>query len=526
MKESGINYFFNILGLETGDFQIFYTFEEGTGATINSISGGQNIYTGTLNAMNNFWSKPGSGFFSGNLIQISNASGLNYPAFTHVFIYEQIETGQQILFDSLQNTSGYRIGITPTNKIYFETYNNNPICAASYNNLSSKNLIYVNYTTNNLSIGYYNFNSQLFESETFNYNFNFQSSNQYYLGNGFTGYMDYYLYFSNYYNDNILNSLASGFYNVKTGIGYNVETFYSTGITGYTMVNNIQTGITGYSILPSGFDGVGDFTGLFPMNNIVTTLTGIIQTGLIQSGITGLITINNTGSLTDLLQTFTGYVSSFGMDDIVSMRIIPTNYIVKNSVSYTPFDNNYNINLQNFYSGYLINSNLTDNNIILYINGLAQNNSGWMIDGSGNMIISGLIFSPSVFIDIKNGDRNTGDLINYSGQQIFLNGLNLISGYDYITNGVSIIITGNNTGISGLIFDEPIVLNYNTGNSSIIYTGNKFSRNTSLVFFNGLRQLNKYDYIEDSKFDLINQNNYNENNLFTIYNNDNLYWDQ
>ena len=84
-----------------------------------------------------------------------------------------------------------------TNKIYFETLNDEPIIATSYNNIGTKNLISISYTTNHVVFGYYNFNSQLFETESFSYNFgNVISNNNIILGKSYTGYMDYYLYFN------------------------------------------------------------------------------------------------------------------------------------------------------------------------------------------------------------------------------------------------------------------------------------------------------------------------------------------
>ena len=524
MKGSGINYFFDELGLNIEDFKIFYTFEDGVGQNVSSISSGNNIYTGYLNNINDFWIIPGSGFFSGNNIEILNGSGLNSFNFTHLISYEKNNTGGCVLIDCSNNsTSGYKIGITDSNKIYFETYNNQKIIGANYNNISSKNLISIAYTTNHLEIGYYNFNSKLFEIENFDYNFGNQLSSQYFIGNSFTGYMDYYLYFSKFFSSNTLNSLASGFYNTKTGIGYQITTISTTGITGFQNINYIQTGITGYITLATGFDGVGDFTGLFPTNNMVMNLTGIIQSEIIQSCILVITTLEITGGITDLFYVDTEYIKSFGMEKISIFNYMSGNDLIKNSISYTPLDNNYNIFPNRVFSGYDIDDSLLFEQICPYLNGLAQFNSGWYIN-SGILYISGNNLSDVLIFDIKYGDKNTGNLIYYSGQQLFLNGINLISGYDFIKNGDSLIITGNNTGIDGILFDYPIILNYITGNNSVIYSGIRFSRNTSILYINGIRQINKNDYIEGSLNDLITTNYYNQNINNLIYNNDNLFW--
>ena len=48
---------------------------------------------------------------------------------------------------------------------------------------------------------------------------------------------------------------------------------------------------------------------------------------------------------------------------------------------------------------------------------------------------------------------------------------------------------------------------------------------SSLIYVNGLRQLNEYDYVEGSFFDMLIENNYNQSNNNIIYNDDNLFWD-
>ena len=76
MKESGINHFFGKLELNTGSFCIFYTFEEGAGTLINSVASGQSRFSGVLSDESSFWSKNGSGFFSGNTISVKNTNDL------------------------------------------------------------------------------------------------------------------------------------------------------------------------------------------------------------------------------------------------------------------------------------------------------------------------------------------------------------------------------------------------------------------------------------------------------------------
>lgn len=528
MKASGINFFYNQLGLPANSLGVFYTFEDGAGSKISSVSSGNSIFSGQLNSVGSFWSKPGSGLFSGNNVSIFNASNFSNSSFTHIFSYEKISTGNTVLFDcSNSSISGYTIGLTDSNKLYFQSYNNNlnqPIISTCYNNLGTKNLISLSYTTNHLQASYYNFNSQSFETESFDNYYNVTNSNFATLGLNYTGYMDYYLYFNNFYSSNILNSLVSGFYNTNTGVGYSVTSYNFTGITGYQSMPYIQTGITGYTTSSSGADGVGDFTGLFPLYNIVVNLTGIVQSGNILSGVVGTNTIYQTGGLVNLFYTNSGYAQTFGMDDINLFSYIASRDMAKLSVSLIPFDNNYNFSLNSIYSGYNITNAspivVNTGNICLYDNGLGQYKSGWLINNN-ILYISGSNINDNVFFDVGSPGA-TGSLINFTGQQIFLNGLNLISGLDFRVNAGKISLTGVNVGINGVIFEYPIISSTITG---VMYTGQRFSRDSSIIYINGLRQMINNDYVEGSLLDLMSRNYYNFTGNNIIYNDDNLYWD-
>lgn len=528
VKGSGLNYFFSVSTMDTGSWPIFYTFEEGAGTEIESIAPGQNKYTGVLSVENDFWIKPGSGFFSGNTIEIQNAHELTSPIFTHLFVYENVTTGRFNLLATKIGSSGYNIGITDTNRVFFETENPVPIITISSNNLSSKNLIAISYAPNSLSIGYYNFNAQSFETETFEAPFNVLPSHQWILGSGFTGFIDYYLYFSEALSQNALNTLASGFYNIYTGEAYQVETICGAVITGYQEVNIIETGITGYVLLPSGFDGVGDFTGVFPTNNVTIGLTGILSSGIYYSGITGLVCLDYTGSAIPAYDVLTGYANGFGMDRAVILNYVYEYDIVKSAVSKKTFDNIYNIPLFTAYSGYILDPGLTSGNMNLFRNGLAITNFGSVASGNFLFITGANVLEDFIFFDFASGGKVlvTGApyVFNYTGQEIFFNGLNLISGVDFVYDGSEITLIGDNTGIEGVIFDYPIRLDFVTGNITQINLG-KFSRNTSNIYINGLRQLNRVDSIEGSNYDLVSGNVFNELGNVNVYNNNGLYWE-
>ena len=530
MKESGINYFFGQLGLDSGSFGVFYTFEEGAGTKINSVSGGQSQYSGVLSSATNFWVKNGSGFFSGNTIAVSNADTLYSQSWTKVFVYEKTNTDELVLFNSLNGVTGCKIGITATNKPYFETFNIEPIIAVSSNNFSSKNVISLSYMANYLNIGYYNFNSKIVEFESFVYPFRLNQSNDWKLGGG-TGFEDYFLYFNQYIGSDVLSQLFSGFFARPTGLGYNTQTFYTTGITGYQDVFFGTTGITGYTIAPVGDEGRDFYTGAFPTSHTEGALTGYLNSGLYSSGVIATTQIIITGSQINLLETLSGYVSSFGMEKIQLFSPVETGDIIKYSVDRTLFNNIYNKNGLRSYSAYNISPVYQSGEINLFYNGLAQWHSGWATSGD-YIYLDGVEADDATYFDVKSGDYRifdvtgglTGFNMTYSGQEIYLNGINLISGYDFTVLGSNLFISSRNTGVNGYIFEYPIVLSGQTGNSSS-YSMVNFSRNTSNVYFNGLRQRNRGDYIEGAFIDLLSGNYYNYLQTQNVYDNNNNYWE-
>ena len=525
MKESGINYFYSSLGLDTDSFAILYTFEEGAGSIVNSITGANPLFSGEING--NIWGKPGSGTFTGGYVSITNGSGLDSSlSFSHLISYEQITTGKKILFNNKLGASGYEFGLTDTNKIYFETAGE-PVIATTSNNLSSKNLISVSYIANFLSVGQYNFTSKSFEFETFQQNFGLLPSDKPTLGSGFTGYIDYYLYSNDYLGAEVLNQLASGWYVAKTGSQVSVETICAPGVTGYQSQFYSTTGVTGYSVGPIGnLDGVGDFTGVFPTGYNLTPMTGILSSGLTQIPVTGSVCVSYSGELVDLFSFNSGYISGFGMDKTLILRSLSGD-MIKYSTSNELFADIFNHSFAQFNSG-LVSPLIFDSGALnLFFNGLGVDNSG--IGYSDEYVfVTGSSAQDLFFFDLKSGDRKmsfSGSLdTTYTGQEIFFNGINLVSGYDFRAIGNRIFLTGNNTGISGILFENPIVLPYITGGRAL-YSGEKFNRNSSNVYQNGIRLFNRSDYIEGSKFDMLTGNNFNEYNNTIIYNNNELYWE-
>lgn len=521
IKGSGINYFSELNGL-IDLWDVFYTFESGT-SLISSISGANPIYSGAvIGDQASFWSKPGSGLFTGGYVAINNHTGLVSPSFTHIFSFEELTTGKQLLYSNIGGGSGYEIGLTDTKKIYAKTFNSNgPVVIATNFNLSSKNLITVSYLSNSFEFGYYNFNSQSLESERYTQLADKLISNkQSILGSGFNGYMDYYLYFNLLINSNTLNEIISGVYNIPTGYTYQTETVCTEIITGYQSIPYTITGITGYVNIIGFSDGVGDYTGLFPMSGVYSGVAGILETGVIQSGVTQLDCVTYTGAQAVAYQVLSGYSDSFQMDKVLYFRYLDSSDFQKLNKTNTPYSDYYNKQGELANTGFLFQDNVYSGNSNIFINGVAYINSGAIFDQ--NLILNEFYSYPDqIILDIASGnkvyDLEAPYAILYSGQEIFLNGVNLISGRDFVANGGNINLAGQNTGISGILFEFPIVLSNETGSKNL-WTG-KLQRNTARLYLNGIRQYAGQDYIEGSSFDLLTGNTFNEYDNSVFYDN-------
>lgn len=529
IKGSGINYFISEVGV-SDLARVFYTFESGQ-THVPSVPSGISIYSGLINGDTGiFWSKPGSGLFSGSYLTI-NETGLGTDYFTNLLSFELVNTGKQLLISTLENGSGYEIGLNDAHKLYFRSQSNGSnIYATSNINLSSKNLISIGYLTNNVELGYYNFNSKSFEVESFSQDFgSIRNNNKFVIGSGFTGYIDYFLHFNLLVGADSLGQLASGWVFIPTGYSYETETICTNKITGYGQTPYLKTGFIGFSGQILSSDGANDFTGAFPTSATGYAITGIVESGYALGPLSVEECIIYTGARISLYDTLTGYASSFGMDKVLEINYLDSADLVKVEKDYTPFNNLYNKSLilieTGFYSQEILSSGL-DN---LYLNGVAITNSG--VFYSGQIITSNQFSSPDeIFYDTKEGDKKiylTGFnylAFAYSGQQIFLNGQNLVSGDGFIVNGGVLTITGQSTGVSGVVFERPISLSYETG-SSYLWTGRKFSRRASLVFLNGIRQELGEDYLEGSNYDLLKGNSFNEYNNNVLYSSEGNFWD-
>lgn len=526
MKGSGINYFFNNIGLDTGAFKVLYTFEDGAGDVVSSVPLGQSQYSGVLSSVGTFWSKPGSGFFNGNSLAVSNASGLASTSFVHLFGVRKVNTAGGILFSSQNGNSGYSIGLTDSNRVYLETRNGQEVVTASYTQLAAKDILAVSRVGNSIAFSYYDFNAQSFETEAFTVSLGAMNSDSWTLCPSFTGYLDYYAYFSSFYSPNVLSQIASGFYNTPTGSAYQTTTVCVSVLTGYSGVPFVTTGVVGYQTINSGDGGTAGFGGAFPIATVTVPITSILNSGLFQSGVTGLSCTIYTGDLITLFDTNIGYASGFGMQKALMLRHIESGDIVKFS-SNALFNPIYNRAVNPLVSGYDMGVAYDTGQVNLFWNGLFTENTGFSLTGRYLFVANaqlGDIVTYDLFSGVKQNLTGDSFALTYTGQEVYLNGLNLVSGLDFTTSGNALYLTPANSGLSGLFMVSPIGLPYVTGELQII-TPSTFARNTSNVYLNGVRQQLGQDYVEGGAFDLLLGNDFNENGNTPVYNNNGQHWE-
>lgn len=556
---SGINYFNSIAGVSP---EILYAFTGSSGNIIyNSITSNLQ-YSGIISNTGNFYQKNGSGFLNGGNIAINNATGLSYDSWTMILTYE-ISGGNTngVLFSNYSSgmiNSGFCLGITNTLQPFIEYYSDSgPQIVKSNNNWGSKNTIFLTKVPNGINLDYFNYNSKKFESESFNINDTFflESSDwrlgvvtgqpNYFSGNNFRGFIDYFTYYSPALSPNQKYIVSSGLFTDITPTSPYVTYETVSQVTGYITGQNILfSGVTGQQLqLVSNSSEL--CSGEQFSNYQLVDLTGIIYEQWI-SGLTQNVTISFTGYSGSSILENTGYRKSFAMQSTSYLKDVDSNDLSE-LYYYSGVDIN-NLNNTLIYDRGLEMFVLPDdynlNNVNFYLNGVANFGSGYSYSGnlySNTIILSGTYYISGNYLSGENydgDDFNIVDFINGSGRSYFnVTGLNsgilysgLNSGYMFFINGQKIkptlsssellFITGQ---ITGQVFSFPIKsgFNYSSGANNIITNG--FSRNTSQLYLNGIRQVNKIDYLEIPNISLLNSGSNYLNNIQNIYNNNNNY---
>jgi hypothetical protein len=222
------------------------------------------------------------------------------------------------------------------------------------------------------------------------------------------------------------------------------------------------------------------------------------------------------------------YIGNVNSEDLSELYVFPSSHNKTNINNLVLVDRTSNT--------YILDDNYELNQLNLYENGVGLLGSGYNITGSiynsgieilEDFIVDGSSVLPKkipdlsdvVILDLINGNRFSFEVpsaysfaasgyipnFNVSTNNLYLNGVKLLSGVDYITSGSNVLFGNSITGISGKIFNLP-----NDSDSYLRYTGNfsnkftnKFARGTSSLYINGIRQVLDLDYMEIANASLL-----------------------
>jgi len=564
---SGFLYYYDRLGLDTGSYRVHYRFDN-SGVLAND-SPYYPQFSGSLYPTGTFFSQSGVGNFTGQYLNINNATGLASEFWTHILLFEKQNGKRGVLIDTLKSGeifSGYLLGVNDNNKLYFQSYDQNGSFSRTSNLvLGKKNLAAVTKTNNLLSFYIADFANDTVLAENFTINGNYVlPSSKMVIGRAsgnssltdsspLSGFIDEYVYLTDALGSTTLQALFSGLCSSYQSVSGEVSGYYINEITGYATGITGVTGVTGYQneITGSGIDPFS--TGEYELLYGTVAKTGYLTSGQLITPLTGLVGHTITGDSSFILSFNSGLARSFYLDEISYIRQIDGNDI--STVNINPFGSKINkIGGYDLVEGkFQLDAPYSENRVQLYINGVSQLYTGFSV--TGNFYGSGIVLSgdyrldgrlvdstgfftkdDTLIFDLVGGDKKKFDVyhpalnstvsFNPSGDFVFFNGILLISGMDYdISSNLFRWKTDMFSTTSGALTV------FNPLSGSVKSTGklfNSFSgvyRNHSQVFLNGQRQLINTNFIENSSLDLVGQSGIFDSSLVSIYNNDTTFFE-
>jgi len=523
--------------------------------------------------------------FSGFCVGVNDANKLYFKYWNPVegpftFIYSKVLSDKNLMIIN-RNTNNLSIGKLNSNNLDFDIeqfdIKNNSFRESDRLVLGGmpNNISWVGDNLLNFS-GYFD-DFYIFKNLPFEYR-NYYVSGILCSPTGTTGIFETICYTTGYlYN--------SGFsYSGVTGYALTPYLITRTGITGYgTQVTGFSySGVTGYANISLGFfnDACKNTFEIFsqqPLSGLINSfytgvrsLTGlIISTGYNQIELTGLITgiekkyftgekcdTISIGNSFPLFKYNSAFLNSLSFSEIsLFSEVNALDDLVEiyydTGVNSGIYNKNLNydiINSNNNYSKQFNDNINTPSGILLYLNGQLIVNSGFVttVDGYDNYIIPNLDYhnTGNFFYMLNNVSENDNVFYDYfagntevigitgwsSGTQltnrnfnnafVFLNGEKLLSGIDY--SGQNTINLNLPSGNHFIFIKNIPNFQYLTGNTSTLkLSSNNLKDGFSQVYFNGIKQQLFSNYIENSIYDMISGNFYENKNNFIIYNNTN-----
>jgi len=451
------------------------------------------------------------------------------------------------VFDYNSSTSGVSLGITPSNRLFFNTKNYSYTLSQE---IGSGDFAYFSVQDNRfVNIGLMNLRDNSFTQKFYDAGSGALDSSQLFIGGmknyppNFTGYSgvikDIYLFSGNLSNQFISNCVDCSF---ATGSSYSSSTsgyssakitgsywtgIYETGITGYKTVSTSyvkQDGTSGSLYVSSGLTGnILSYYGLTPqIQNVQYTLTG-----------TGIS-----------IQYDTGTRASYSAFDLYIQQGLVSGDVVE---VYTYPVNNSNIELSIFNNFYPIVSGEAQ----IYGNGLAET-SGVDYTVAFNNLISGFDNNDILLYDIypvtftmpyQSGYVSTGasgagyisitgisgiNLASGFNYDFYLNGQKMISGLNYTSSGSTLRVSGNDLSDINDPYQDYLEAKFIPIYSGFLrnlyqISGNQYYISGILgfnqqIWVNGLRQSLNIDYYKNSRCRFCSGDFNDPNYSFNLYN--------
>lgn len=565
---TGFRQQYEALDISTGSYSVHFSFDVSGQNPITNYSNYPSI-SGTISSISGFYTVPGSGFFTGQTVRAIGVQTGDY--WSHIFINQKTGSAGGVLFDSFQSGSngiysGYLIGFNDNNKLFCEFFDNaGPAVYTSDITLAKKNCLAVTRANNALNFYAYDFNNELLLTDTKVINGQFLLPSTKFLIGGisgapsyinysnYKGYLDEYAYINDAIIPSHLQSLMSGFVAYSSYVQGIITSVTGVEVTGFGLVFTGTTGNLGYqnTAISSGLDDFGDYYVTYGQ----TAITGYLTSGSGIVPLTGLVIDSYTGESGFSYLVNTGYIESFRYDEVSYLRKIDSNDF---NTLFRFTNNKKGINkvadFDLISNNFELDSVYVDSGIQIYLNGVQQSNQGFTV--TGNIYNQGVVISGSYYLDDfavqSTGFYEATDLMLYdviSGQKqrafitgmgvsgraeavtlntgsiVFLNGILINSGTNYLNNGGifrwnSNIYSGITGALSVFQLDQPY-----TKLTGILGLTGDYPLGASMLYLNGQRQRVEIDYVQNSTIDLISQSGLYNLSVNSIYDSDDTYWE-
>ena len=495
----------------------------------------------------------GSGFFKGaDVIKIhKNVSSGDWTIFLNLNKPQQnpLHDPEVIFSESLSGnySSGLVFGINDANRFFVEFKNSTleKTIYSSVNESANRQIVSLSKLDKNLYLSLHNKADREYSEELFDLNGSSESYSWFFGGFlsgtsgyiGYSGYIDDLLLFDSFLDSKTRHLISDAFFLT----GHSASEFINSGsstvnITGVSIVQtgNIGTGITGYNLQEIALEN-----GIKICQSIALTgiLTGQVVTYLTGSGLT-------TGTQRVFVEGVKlydyAYLREFTKDNILFTKFVSSSDNVEIYSRNIPFDNlNLNGIPNTSITGYNLFSGYSAGNVNIYLSGKAlySGTDYEVLNSSSLQIKIPYSGTEDLMYDVVSGDQYVSGFTGYVGpltitntnfaaRDLYLNGKNLFSGFDYSQTTTQTTIALNSQEGTGVLLFLPKMegdtrrLHIEGSN----YINVNFNLLDERVWLNGLRQRKGKDYVKTPDNSLLNSDTFINSYDNSVYDNGNDYF--